>query len=524
MWGGKSGGGEDMEFGLYIFGVFVLAGLMSPAVPGGLLAVGIVVAIVIYPIILAYREYQPKKGNRSEHSRNGFSNRHASRQSQHDVNYHSRSQELSLPSKEESGVIAVVAVIGTIFVFFINFWLWRDNRISSVQGFFTFMLIFSVLAILLWGIFRIIMFENPRIWKYDEYWIAGICLVFVLNSCVSLYAHSFLPPLSFEKAMQTIEKCSLQSYDWDIIEDWRWSCVEDVKRSIERNKELLEQTNEEGISLFQMAINHRHFPLILFFIKKGLDPNATDEAGNTFLHMIAQPVNDKERIFVENEEVDLIKSLTILGANVNIRNREGKTPVFMAMENGNLQILKILLGNGANADIPDKTGTTPLQHVVHYEKCPYTAISELLEAGADPNVKNIHGNSLLFSLLSKKSYSNHISDVIHALVDAGANINEQNQNGDTPLHLSLVECDEYSYKTAKALLAAGANTDIKNHNGDSPNIEMIKKYEDEQKRISEQNRISERNKAEPHRRPYKTIGDIQWEAGRHRRPSPYGGR
>lgn len=48
------------------------------------------------------------------------------------------------------------------------------------------------------------------------------------------------------------------------------------------------------------------------------------------------------------------------GADVNIANTGGQTPISIAAEKNHLQIVKLLIGAGAAVNIEDNEGMTPL--------------------------------------------------------------------------------------------------------------------------------------------------------------------
>ena len=78
------------------------------------------------------------------------------------------------------------------------------------------------------------------------------------------------------------------------------------------------------------------------------------------------------------------------GADVN---KTGWTPLHYAATNGHLETMTLLLDNYAYIDAASPNGTTPLMMAAHYGTP--AAVKLLLEAGADPMLKNQQGLSAI---------------------------------------------------------------------------------------------------------------------------------
>ncbi len=79
------------------------------------------------------------------------------------------------------------------------------------------------------------------------------------------------------------------------------------------------------------------------------------------------------------------------GANVNLRNARGVTPLMVASAMGFVEGVELLIAYKARVDDPDATGETPLISAVHRKDIAMMRI--LLKAGADPDRADNSGRS-----------------------------------------------------------------------------------------------------------------------------------
>jgi hypothetical protein len=77
------------------------------------------------------------------------------------------------------------------------------------------------------------------------------------------------------------------------------------------------------------------------------------------------------------------------GADVNLRNKRGQTPLYFAASDGDLAVVGELLRRGADPNSHSQTCSTPLIQAAHWW---HTEVATaLLAAGADPNQRNGSG-------------------------------------------------------------------------------------------------------------------------------------
>lgn len=128
-----------------------------------------------------------------------------------------------------------------------------------------------------------------------------------------------------------------------------------------------------------------------------------DKDGTKVLDLLKQPgstlVDSRDittgesalHIVVERRDVTWLNFLLGRGANPNIRDNKGVTPLVLASQIGFVDGVEALIRKGAKVDIPDSTGETPLISAVH--KHDTATMRLLLRAGADPDRADSSGRS-----------------------------------------------------------------------------------------------------------------------------------
>jgi len=132
---------------------------------------------------------------------------------------------------------------------------------------------------------------------------------------------------------------------------------------------------------------------------------------------------------VKEGDIAKVKNLLIRGANVNAKDKDGRTPLHHAATIGHVEIARFLLERGANVNAKDKDGRTPLHHAAtigHVEIARF-----LLERGANVNAKGKNGNTPLHYAVR----NGHV-EVVNLLLENGANPEIKGEFGDTPLDLA----------------------------------------------------------------------------------------
>ncbi|BDI60274.1 ankyrin repeat domain-containing protein [Qipengyuania nanhaisediminis] len=109
--------------------------------------------------------------------------------------------------------------------------------------------------------------------------------------------------------------------------------------------------------------------------------NARDlTSGNTGLHLVTA-----------RRDTLWVRFLLQRGANPNIRNNDGLTPLQLATRLGFVEGVEELLKRGAQVDVADSQGETPLIAAVHQRNV--ALVRRLLAEGADPDRNDNSGRS-----------------------------------------------------------------------------------------------------------------------------------
>jgi len=124
-------------------------------------------------------------------------------------------------------------------------------------------------------------------------------------------------------------------------------------------------------------------------------------ATGTFLTLFSSwpPLNSAAR----NGHVGAIRVLAGFGADVETRDKGGRTPLHWAARNGHAGAIRALVAAGADAEARDKDGATPL-HLAAWQGPP-DAVRALLDAGADAGARTTNGR--LAADIAAESVRNH---------------------------------------------------------------------------------------------------------------------
>jgi uncharacterized protein len=249
----------------------------------------------------------------------------------------------------------------------------------------------------------------------------------------------------------------------------RQGCVECARVLVKAGADI-NATDPNDISPMVMALINGHYDFAAFLLDKGADPNIADETGRTPLYAAVDDHTMPESNLPAPREIDdnltsmdVIKALLAHGANVNAQLKKqtpyrtkvdrgadtmlttGTTPLLRAAKAGDTEVMQVLLAKGADVKLTTKFGMTPVmaaaglgtkeEDTTGRKKTQAEAIASIklcLDAGADVNAVNNQGDTALHGAAQKG-----FDEVVQFLADHGAKLDVKDKRGHTPLDAAM---------------------------------------------------------------------------------------
>ncbi len=150
-----------------------------------------------------------------------------------------------------------------------------------------------------------------------------------------------------------------------------------------------------------------------------VNAKSTSKDGNTALIWAAK-----------NGSRQIVEELLAQHADINITNNAGQTPCLLAAASNHLDVLKLLIHHGANVNQADQQGYRALMKAVENDN--QDTVEYLITAAkADVKLATYLGQTALMIAAMVSSYN--FLGLVQLLLEAGANINQQDKNGFTAL-------------------------------------------------------------------------------------------
>lgn len=233
----------------------------------------------------------------------------------------------------------------------------------------------------------------------------------------------------------------------------------------------------------ETAANHNGKAIFRMLAKAGADYTLYETISLGFSKLTRQlldeepeavnsPCRDAMPLVLAADYANISKLLLRRGANPNIRDRRGVTPLMAAIQGGNKQVIELLQEHGAEQDVFSAIGTrdrkavtqmikedpschkskhiTPLIWAVRSGDRPI--VQMLLRAGANPNERQdrwMENSPLVAATAHQQDH------LVPLLIDAGAKINSLHAGRWSLPLTSAVRWG--TYESVRVLLEAGAN-------------------------------------------------------------------
>ncbi|MCX6867642.1 MAG: ankyrin repeat domain-containing protein [Verrucomicrobia bacterium] len=143
-----------------------------------------------------------------------------------------------------------------------------------------------------------------------------------------------------------------------------------------------------------------------------------------------------------------IAELLLAGrADVQARDREGKTALHYAALSGNVEVLELLISKGVAVNDKDtRYGRTPLHRAAF--SADVKTVAALLNKGADITARDAYGLQAIHAAAKRNDPA-----VLNFLLEKGAAVTAAESHGGTPLHCAAIESKP---EAARVLLEHGA--------------------------------------------------------------------
>ena len=148
------------------------------------------------------------------------------------------------------------------------------------------------------------------------------------------------------------------------------------------------------------------------------------------------------------------------GININAQSEsDGRTALISSAARGDLQVSSFLVERGADVNAKDHKGYTALIHAIEAR---YEDVEKILlnHPQLDPNARGLNGVTALSKYVWREQ-----KYAVEKLLERGADVNAQDNDGDAPLHGAA---QSGNVEILDLLLDKGADPNLKNKQGGTP--------------------------------------------------------
>ena len=217
----------------------------------------------------------------------------------------------------------------------------------------------------------------------------------------------------------------------------QWNAPENLpflKELLQRGYDMTRFRKEAGIFLSQKAWqwsgNDECTDLVIFLLNQGAEFPPGNVTQQTPLHKLCADF----RMEYDSETLRFIFEYLVRYYDVNARDEKGRTPIFYAAERRHLSLIELLHEAGADLNVKDHEGWIPVD-MLNFRYCGTKSIAWFLDHGIDIDHQNPNGNTFLhLAVLNEGIWEMEIAEF---LVHRGADRSLKNKKGYTALDLYL---------------------------------------------------------------------------------------
>uniref|UniRef100_A0A3P8Z511 Ion transport domain-containing protein n=1 Tax=Esox lucius TaxID=8010 RepID=A0A3P8Z511_ESOLU len=181
---------------------------------------------------------------------------------------------------------------------------------------------------------------------------------------------------------------------------------------------------KDGSTMMHIASQCGHPDTALTFMKKGVPLHMPNKSGAVCLHAAAK-----------QGHTAVVQALLLKGAHVDMTTKDGLTALHVAVQNGKPLVVQMLLGFGAQVQLGGgKARETPL-HIAARVKGGEKVAEMLLKSGADVNAEQENGETPMHIAARYGGLK-----MMKILIEEGGELTCRSKAGENPLHIAVRHC------------------------------------------------------------------------------------